>query len=104
MTDPLVLIAGSSPVAARVATAAIRARDIDSPMAQARAARAAQLALGDTTATFSQEERRQIAALLDTRATVFQMRLKSSQKERLAELAEAAGQDMTAYVVERLGL
>jgi L-serine deaminase len=105
MTTPLALIAARSPDAARTATDALRAQQNGSPMAAARAARAARLALSDPVATFSADERRQIAEMLDTERDVdIRLRVTLDEKERVQAMADALGLTVSAFVRQRIGL
>lgn len=105
MTNPLTLIAGGSPDAARIAADALLAQQNGSPMAAARAARAARAALSDPHATFTDDERRQIAEMLDTeRSTQIQIRITTDEKVHVQELAEAAGQTVSDFIRSKIGL
>jgi hypothetical protein len=104
MGSILAIIAGGSPAAARTAADAIRAEQVGSPMAAARAARAARLALDDPQATFSATERRQISDLLDDRAVDIRLRVTDAEKERVQQMALDAGLTVSALIRQRLGL
>lgn len=105
-TNPLAIIAGGSPAAARMATDAIRAADIGSPMAAARAARAARFALEDPQATFSADERRQIAELLenDRDAAPIRFRVTADERARLEQMAEDAKLSISDFIRQKVGL
>ena len=104
-TNPLALIAGGSPAAARIALDAIRAQQNDSPMAAARAARAAKAALEDPRATFSADERRAIAEILDTeRGTQIQIRLTVDERTQLKQMAHDAGLSISDFIRQKVGL
>jgi CHASE3 domain sensor protein len=100
----LQVIAGGSPAAARTAIDAQRAEQGGSPMAAARAARAARLALDDPQAQFSAAERRAIAELLDTRDTVVRLRLTAGQKACLEAMAEESGMTVSDFIRDKIGL
>lgn len=106
MPSTLVLIAGGSPAAARIASDAIRAATLGSPMAPARAARAARVALDDPQATFTEAERRQIADLLDNDRDAAPIRLRVSPDERaqIERMAADAGMSISDLIRDRLGL
>ena len=105
MSNPLALIAGGSPAAARTAADAIRAEQNDSPMAAARTARAARMALDDPQATFSAEERREIAELLDGRdAPAVRFRVSARERARLEAMAQEAGLSLSDFIRQKVGL
>ena len=105
--NPLVIIAGGSPAAARIAADAIRAAKLGSPMAQARAARAARAALDDPHATFTADERRRIADLLDNERDAAPIRLRVTRLDERAQIermAEEAGLSISDLIRQRLGV
>jgi 16S rRNA U516 pseudouridylate synthase RsuA-like enzyme len=105
MTDPLVIIASGSLAAARTAADAIRAREVGSPMAGARAARAARIALDDPQATFTEQERRVIVELLETeRSDVLRLRVTPAEKAEVQRMAEDAGLTVSDFIRRRIGL
>lgn len=105
MQNPLTIIAGGSPAAARMAADALRARKNGSPMAAARAARAARLALSDPQATFTEAERRQIAEILDTeRGVDLRLRVTADEKARVQAMADEAGITVSDFIRQRIGL
>lgn len=106
MTNPLAIIVGGSPAAARIATDALRAEQNGSPMAAARAARAARAALDDPHATFSADERRQIAELLenDRDAAPVRFRVTADERARLEQMAEAAELSISDFIRQKIGL
>ena len=106
MTNPLTIIAGGSPAAARIALDAIRAEQNGSPMAQARAARAAKAALSDPHATFSTDERRAIAELLEQPGRTLDLHIPVTKKERdqVRAMADAAGLGMAEFIRQKIGL
>lgn len=105
MSDALKLIAGGSPAAAREAMAALRAQQNNSPMAQARIVRAARHALEDPQATFTDEERREIAELLDGRtAPTIRFRVSHEERAQVERMAEEAGLSISDFIRERIGL
>lgn len=105
-TNALAIIAGGSPAAARMATDALRAQQNGSPMAAARAARAARLALSDPQATFTAEERRAIAELLenDRDAAPIRFRVTSDERTRLEQMAENAQLSISDFIRQKIGL
>lgn len=106
MSNPLAIIAGGSPAAARMATDALRAEQNGSPMAAARAARAARTALDDPHATFSADERRQIAELLenDRDAAPVRFRVTADERARLEQMAEDAELSISDFIRQKIGL
>lgn len=106
MSNPLVIIAGGSQDAARIATDALRAQQNGSPMAAARAARAARLALSDPQATFTADERRQIAGLLenDRDAAPIRFRVSADERARLEQMAEDAELSISDFIRQKIGL
>lgn len=104
-TNPLTIIAGGSPAAARMATDALRAQQRGSPMAAARAARAARAALEDRHATFTDAERRAIAEMLESDRNVdIRLRVTSEEKQAVQAMADAIGVSMSELIRQRLGL
>jgi len=92
-TNPLaIIIAGGGEAAARAATAAVQSAKDGSPLANARAARAARAALKDREATFTVAERRQIARVLagERRADI-RLRVTPGEKSQVQAMAEEAG-------------
>jgi hypothetical protein len=105
MTNLLALIAGRSPAAARMAADAILSAQNKSPMAAARAARAARFALGDSQATFTDAERRQIAEMLDTeRGVDIRLRVTADEKADVQAMAESAGLTVSDFIRSKIGL
>lgn len=100
------LIAGGSPAAARMAADALRAEQSGSPMAAARAARAARAALEDPQATFSADERRAIAALLEQpgRTVDLHVPMTKDERDQVRAMADAAGLGMAEFVRQKIGL
>jgi hypothetical protein len=106
MTNLLALIAGRSPTAARMAADAILSAQNKSPMAAARAARAARFALEDPLATFSADERRAIAELLenDRDAAPIRFRVTADERARLERMAEDAQLSISDFIRQKIGL
>lgn len=106
MPNPLLIIARGSQDAARTATDALRAQQNGSPMAAARAARAARLALSDPQATFSADERRAIAELLenDRDAAPIRFRVTADERARLEQMAEDAELSISDFIRQKIGL
>jgi hypothetical protein len=104
--NPLAIIAGGSSAAARMATDALRAQQNGSPMAAARAARAARFALGDSQATFTDAERRQIAELLenDRDAAPIRFRVTADERARLEQMAEDAELSISDFIRQKIGI
>lgn len=102
---PLALIAGGSPAAARMATDALRAQQNGSPMATARAARAARAALEDPQATFTDAERRAIAGLLenDRDAAPIRFRVTADERAKIERMAADAGLGISDLIRQKLG-
>lgn len=101
--NPLAIIAGGSPAAARIAMDAMRAQQSSSPMAEARAARAARAALDDPQATFTEAERRSIAGLLDDeRDQVIRLRVTADEKARILEMA--GDTSLSDFIREKIGI
>ncbi len=105
-TNPLAIIAGGSPAAARMASDAMRAQQNGSPMAAARAARAARLALSDPHATFNADERRAIAEMLesDRDAPAVRLRVTADERAQIEQMAESAGLTISDLIRQKLGL
>ncbi len=102
MIEALRLLAGRSPAATNEAVDTMEALRRRSPMTQQRYNRTVALAFRDPEATFTPEERADIAALLDTgagesRDQTFQIRVTTEEKERIYALAEAAGMPASEY-------
>ena len=104
-TNPLAIIAGGSPAAARMATDALRAQQSGSPMAAARAVRAARAALEDPRAMFTDAERRAITEMLESDRNVdIRLRVTAEEKQAVQAMADIAGVSVSELIRQRLGL
>jgi hypothetical protein len=102
----LKIIIAKSPAAAEEAIRAIAAAKNNSPVLQTRYANCLIRALADPQAEFTQAEREQLAAGITTETDTkdFMLRVRMSQAERmqLAQLADAAGVNMSEFVRKKL--
>lgn len=103
MIEALKLIVAKSPNAARQALQAIAAVSNKSPVAQVRYNHCVSIALNDGQAQFTQAERALLASYLDgtdsdNRSFMLRVRLTDTERARLQDAADAAGQSMSEYV------
>jgi len=101
MENALKLIISRSPAATREAMACLRAIRAGSPIVPIRYERAVNLALSDPEASFSGEERAELASHLTedggTRSTVFRFRLTKTERALLEDMAREAGVSASVY-------
>jgi len=101
MEDALKLIISRSPAATREAMACLRAIRAGSPIVPIRYERAVDLALSDPEASFSGDERAELASHLTedggTRSTVFRFRLTKAERALLEDMAREAGVSASVY-------
>jgi len=104
------MIAARSPDAQREAIGAIRAQQVNSPVAARRAERAAQIAFADQAAEWTQVERLALSELLgqdanDTRTQDIRVRVNSAEKEKVKQLATDAGfPNVSDFIRSKIGL
>lgn len=110
MKDALRIIVARSPVAGHQAIQCLRALDVKSPVAQARYDRVVEIAFSDPQADFSPAEREVIAGFVgggsseDVRTLDIRIRVNANEKAAVQEMASAAGQSVSDFVRERIGL
>lgn len=107
MESALRIIIARSPNATSEALATIAAIRAKSPVLQLRYNHAAELAFNDPGATFTAEERAEIAEHLgsgteETRGYTIRVRLTDAERADLTRMAEAAGVSMSEYVRTRV--
>lgn len=108
--DILRLIIARSPDAAREGIGAIKALQSGSPMAARRAERSAQIALEDSEAKWTADERAQLAELLGTtgsdepRNLDIRLRVSVSEKNEVQQAASEAGLTVSDYIRQAIGL
>jgi len=103
------MIALRSNSAVSAALNAIRAIQIDAPIARRRAAKAATLALSDTSASWTEDERTDIIAIIghdtgELRTEITQFRTSKAEKLQIIAAAKAAGMNQSIFIRSRLGL
>ena len=107
MENTLRVIIAASPAAAGEALACIRAIRANSPVVGVRFARVVEMALTDTEAQFTPEQRRAITELLDipaveNRAVTFRLRLTEAERIMIHDRASSAGLTMSEWARRRL--
>lgn len=107
MESALRIIIARSPNATGEAIATLAAIRAKSPVLQLRYNHAAELAFNDPGATFTPEERAEIAANLgsgvdEIRDYTLRIRLTDAERIDLTRMAEAAGMSMSEYVRARV--
>lgn len=106
MERALRLIITRSGDAMNDAMGCIQALRVSSPMVGFRFNRTVERALADREARFTDDERAELAALLEipsgTRDQTLRVRLTTAEADELARLAEAEGVSMSEYVRSRV--
>jgi hypothetical protein len=107
MENALRTIIAASPAAAGEALACIRAIRANSPVVGVRFARVVETALTDPDASFTPEQRAEIAELLDipaveNRAVTFRLRLTEAERIMIQDRASSAGLTMSEWARRRL--
>lgn len=109
-TEAMVRIITRCPEAMLEATDAIRAIRAGSPIADRRVGRAIETALKRYGDQFTEQERADLAALLpspdngDVRDLDIRIRVNTHEKRQVQRAADAAGQTVSDYLRDRLGL
>lgn len=107
--DTLRLIVSRSPDAMHEALGAIRAQQVNSPMAARRAERTAAIALKDQDAAWTPSERAELAALLgeiadETRTQELRLRVTADEKAEVQAAASEVGLTVSDYIRQKIGL
>lgn len=110
MKEALRIIVAKSPAAGGQAMQAIRAAEVNSPVAQARYDRVVEIALSDPQADFEPAERTLIAQYVGggngeaLRTMDIRIRVNAGEKASVQEMAREAGQTVSDFIRERIGL
>jgi len=108
MEDALKLIISKSPAAMGEAIRVLRAIGAGSPVVQERYNHVVEMALNDPEAEFTADERAAIAGPLmvtgGPRTRDVRVRVTLAEKARITEASEEAGQTVSDYIRQRIGL
>jgi hypothetical protein len=102
------LAVAKSPATLTEAPRALRALG-RSPIATQRAQRVLEIALTDPQATFTEQERSELAALLaatgdDTRSVDIRLRVTPAEKADIQSMADEAGVNVSVFIRSKIGL
>ena len=110
MKDALRIIVAKSPGAGSQAMQCMRAIDVNSPITQARYDRVVEIAFSDPQADFEPAERALIASYVggsngeELRTMDIRVRVNAREKEIVQEMAREAGQTVSDFIREAIGL
>lgn len=110
MIDALKLIVARSPQAASMAMQCISAIKAKSPVVQHRYNRTVEYALSDPMADFASDERELIASYVagedgdEARTLDVRVRVNAEEKSEVQRMAKDAGQTVSDFIREKIGL